>query len=238
MNTRTVRRAALPVLAAGAYALFRARMLRWGATTQEATATYPGDELIELPTAQSTMATTLPAPPEDVWKWLVQMGHERAGWYSWDTLDNLGNPSADRIVPQWQDTAAGDRLPTTPGGASYFVVAMLDPPRTLVLRADLEIPSGKPFDPRGPMPKAYSDGIWAFHLRPLPDGGTRLVIRTRGRVKPALLDRSVGRLLGEPAHFVMQLRQFGNLRRRVQAARPAPERITAEEDRTPAPPGS
>ncbi|NKZ02190.1 SRPBCC family protein [Actinomadura latina] len=220
-TTRLLRRAALPMLAAGTYALIRPRMLRWGATPEEAAAAYPGDELIEFATAQSTMATTLPAPPEEVWQWLVQMGHERGGWYSWDLLDNLGHSSADRIVPEWQDVGVGDRLRTTPGGGSFFVVAMLDPARTLVLRADLEIPSGKPFDPRGPMPKAYSDGIWAFHLRPLEDGRTRLIVRTRGRGKPAFLDRAAGRLFGEPAHFIMQIRQFTNLRHRT--AHPVPE---------------
>lgn len=102
-----------------------------------------------------------------------------------------------------------------PSGASYFLVEMLDPPRTLILRADLEVPSGKPFDPRGPMPRAYTDGIWAFHLRRLPDGGTRLVVRTRGRGRPAVLDRIVARLFGEPAHFIMQHRQFRNLGRRL-----------------------
>ncbi|MFI0411749.1 hypothetical protein [Actinomadura sp. 3N508] len=211
-----VRRAALPVLAAGAYAaLVRPRLLRWGATAEESAAVYPGDDLVQDATAQSTMAVSLPAPPEEVWPWLVQMGCGRGGWYSWDLLDHGGRPSADRIHLEWQETAVGDHLPTVPGGGSYFLVEMLDKPRTLILRADLELPSGKPFDPRGPRPKAYTDGIWAFHLRPLPDGGTRLVVRTRGRGSPAMADRLVARLFGEPAHFIMQHRQFRNLRRRV-----------------------
>ncbi|WP_083981113.1 SRPBCC family protein [Actinomadura chibensis] len=217
-----VRGAALPVLAAGAYAaLVRPRLLRWGATAEEAAAVYPGDDLVADPTGRSTMAVSLPAPPEKVWPWLVQMGCGRGGWYSWDLLDHGGRPSADRILPEWQGTAVGDRLPTVPGGASYFLVEMLDPPRTLVLRADLAFPSGKPFDPRGPMPKAYTDGIWAFHLKPLPDGGTRLIVRTRGRGRPAALDRVVARLFGEPAHFIMQHRQFRNLRRRLVEDAPA-----------------
>ncbi len=48
-----------------------------------------------------TMAATLPAPPEKVWPWLVQMGGDRAGFCSWDRLHHGGKPSADRIVPGW-----------------------------------------------------------------------------------------------------------------------------------------
>jgi hypothetical protein len=43
------------------------------------------------------MAAVLPAPQGKVWPWLVQMGGGRAGWYSWDRLDNNGKPSADRM---------------------------------------------------------------------------------------------------------------------------------------------
>lgn len=88
---------AVPVL----YAFWvRPRLPTWGATAEEVSTTYPGDELV--PDADSsvfTMATTLPATPEKAWPWLVQMGFGRAGWYSWDRLDNAGIPSADRIVP-------------------------------------------------------------------------------------------------------------------------------------------
>ncbi len=56
------------------------------------------------------MATTLPAPPEKVWPWLVQMGGDRAGFYSWDRLDHHREPSADRIVPEWQHLQQGQPL--------------------------------------------------------------------------------------------------------------------------------
>jgi hypothetical protein len=211
-----VRRIALAFGAGTAYVFaLRPTLLCWGATYREAGARYPGDDLIENATSRSTMATSLPAPPEAVWPWLVQMGNDRAGWYSWDLLDNGGRPSTDRIVPEWQDLAVGDRVPAVPSGEIYFRVEVLDPGRTLVLRSDLELPSGRSVDPRGPLPRAYSDGIWAFHLRPLPDGCTRLIVRTRGRGEPSAANRLFAWLFGEPAHFIMQQRQFRNLRRRV-----------------------
>ncbi|SNS11527.1 hypothetical protein [Actinomadura mexicana] len=212
----SVRGIALACGAAAAYAAaIRPALLSWGATEREADTSYPSDELIGNATSGSTMAASLPAPPEAVWPWLVQMGCGRAGWYGWDLLDNGGRPSTDLIVPAWQDLAVGDRVPTVPSGTTYFRVEVLDPGRTLVLRSDLELPSGRAFDPRGPMPRAYADGIWAFHLRRLPDGCTRLIVRTRGRGSSSVAERLFHWVLGEPAHFIMQHRQFHGLRRRV-----------------------
>src|SRR4249919_1132915 len=89
---RLVAACAAPAL----YALWiRPRLLAWGATPDETTRTYPGDELVPDPDSGATMATILPAPPERVWPWLVQMGGDRAGWYSWDRVDNNGEPSAN-----------------------------------------------------------------------------------------------------------------------------------------------
>ena len=78
--------------------------------------------------------------------------------------------------------------------------------------------SGRSFDPRrGPVPRAYVDGIWGFHLRPAPGGRTRLVVRSRSRNGPRRVARPFGLLLGEPLHFVMQTCQFRDLRTRVGA---------------------
>jgi hypothetical protein len=191
--------------AAGVYGkVLRPRVIHWGATGGEATRTLPGDELVPYADSQTTLATTLPAPPEVVWSWLQQMGCDRAGWYSWDRLDNGGRPSADRIVPEWQDLTEGRRLDSVPNGTAWFTAALVDPPRTLVLRADLALPSGRPFDPLAwPPPRAYTGGIWGFHLEPAPEGETRLVVRTRGRGSPRPLMRPADLIFGEPAHLIM-----------------------------------
>ena len=99
----------------------RPQVLSWGATPGETTAAYPGDELVPEADGGATMATTLPAPPESVWHWLVQMGLERGGWYSLDWLDNDGRPSAERIVPEWQDLEEGQCLQRVPEGPAELV---------------------------------------------------------------------------------------------------------------------
>ncbi len=198
----------------------RPRMLTWGATRKEVARDYPGDEIIPDPDGGVTMATTLPAPPETVWRWLVQMGCGRGGWYSWDRLDNNGQPSADRIVPEWQGLEEGQRLlrASLPGREpGWFTVAALEPNRTLVLRSSYGLFSGRSFDPlSGPAPTPWVDGIWGFHLRPGPGGGTRVVARTRNRSGPRAITWPFGLLVGEAMHFAMQTRQFHNLRRRAR----------------------
>jgi hypothetical protein len=207
---------AATLTALGLYAVWlRPEMLTWGATRDEITRSYPGDELVADADGGATMATFLPAPPERVWPWLVQMGGGRAGWYSWDWVDNNGEPSADRVMPDWQDLDVGRRLK---GPTNWWIVAALEPNRTLVLHSSYGLLTGRSFDPRsGVQPRVYVEGIWGFHLRPAVGGRTRLVVRTRSRSRPRLFARPFGLLLGEPVHFVMQTRQFHNLGTRVGA---------------------
>jgi hypothetical protein len=217
---------AMPIL----YGLWiRPRLLNWGATREEAAQAYPGDELItDADRSVFTMATTLSGPPETVWAWLVQMGGDRAGFYSWDRLDHHGAPSAARIVPEWQSLKEGQRLNSEPSGQNWMTVAVLEPNRALVLRSNFELPSGRSFDPRsGPLSRVYLDGVWGFHLRPAPGGRTRLIARTRGRSRPQPLMAMFSMLVGEPLHFVMQTRQFHNLRIRVGADAQAAEGSSA-----------
>lgn len=196
-------------------------MLTWGATGAEVASEYPGDELISDPDDQATMATTLPVPPETVWPWLTQMGSDRGGWYSRDWLDNNGKPSADRIVPEWQQLHVGQRLSRVgaPGEEpGSFTVVKVEPNQTLVLRSRYALTTGQDFDPQsGSAPTPWVDGVWGFHLRPTQEGGTRLVARSRNRGGPHLITRPLALVLAEPMHFAMQLRQFRNLSRRVTA---------------------
>ncbi len=122
-----------------------------------------GDDLVPEAHAQLTHAVTIDAPPEDVWPWLLQMGCQRAGWYSWDRLDNAGAKSADHIIPELQHLKVGDVLPARPVGADGFKVLRIIPERALIL---------------GGVSPAW-DGTWAFVLEPLGAGTTRLVTRYR-----------------------------------------------------------
>ena len=95
-------------LAAGIYNYgIRPRMLRWGATDEEVARPYPGHDLVPDGTRGGTMAITIDAPPTRVWPWLAQMGYGRAGWYSWDHLDNFGRSSARELHPSGRTSIWG-----------------------------------------------------------------------------------------------------------------------------------
>jgi len=215
--TRARRLIGLLVLSAGVYALgVRPRILRSGASDEEVRGSYPGAEVIAGGRRGATMAVTIDAPPSQVWPWLVQMGCDRAGWYSWDRLDNGGAPSADRIHPEWQRLAVGDRLASTPSGSAWFQVAALEPERFLGLRATIDLRSGRLFDPAGPRPRYYVDALWGFQLSAWPGRRTRLVVSGYASARPRLLQMIADRLFWEPAHWVMQTRQLANLKRRAE----------------------
>ena len=204
-------------IAAGYAALLRPRLRRWGATDAEAAAPYPGSDLIAGGKRTATIAATIDASPSHVWPWLVQMGWDRAGWYSWDRLDRGGIPSEDRIHAEWQDIHVGDRLAATPSASAWFEVAAVEPDRFLALRAPLNLGCrARPFDTTGPRPRFYSDSTWCFLLQDLPDGRTRLVVSGYASSRPRPLTAVADFLFWEPAHWVMQTRQLTNLKRRAE----------------------
>jgi hypothetical protein len=143
------------------------------------------------------------------------VGCDRAGWYSWDRLDNGGRPSADRIHSEWQQVAVGDRWLSMPSGRSWFEVAALDPERFLGLRAPLRL-DGRPFDPAGPRPRFYSDSSWGFVLNDLPRSRTRVVVSGYASSHPRALTAIGDFLFWEPAHWIMQTRQLTSLKRRAE----------------------
>jgi proline iminopeptidase len=213
----TIGRNVAPVLCvvAGYALVVRPRLVRWGATDDEVQRPYPGTGLVDGGHRGATMATTIDAAPADVWCWLVQMGCDRAGWYSWDVLDNGGQASAERIHPEWQEIAIGRRLSSSPSGKTWFEVAALEPRRFLALRASYGR-WGRPFDAAGPRPRHYTDSVWCFLLESIPGNRTRLVVSGYASARPQLVHTVQNFVFWEPAHWVMQTRQFANLKRRAE----------------------
>jgi hypothetical protein len=205
---------------AAAYALVvRPRLLRWRATDEEVREAYPGADLIPGGHRTATMAVTIDAPPAEVWPWLLQMGCNRAGWYSWDRLDNGGNPSAQALHPEWQALSVGDRLAATRDGRFWFEVAALELERFLGLRASIDLGTGRPFDSSGPRPVFYMDTLWGFQLKALPEARTRLVVSGYAATRRSLRQIAMDLVFWEPAHWIMQTRQFTNLKRRTENRR-------------------
>jgi len=96
--------------------ILRPWQLRWGATDEEIERPMPGDNIVGNPSFNATRAVTVHAPAENIYPWIVQMGVTRAGWYSYDVLDNLARPSAESILPEHQNTQVGDVIAMSPDG--------------------------------------------------------------------------------------------------------------------------
>jgi hypothetical protein len=58
----------------------------WGTSDRERTEPLAGDELVPA-RWQTTRAVAIHAPAAQVWPWLIQLGYERGGWYSYDWLE-------------------------------------------------------------------------------------------------------------------------------------------------------
>jgi len=181
-------------------------MNQWGATPSELDRVMAGDGLLVDWTYSGTTAVTVNAAPEHLWPWLVQIGYQRGGLYSYDWLDRLfgylDRPSATRILPEFQRLAVGDHIPL--GRGPHWPVAILEPNRALVL--DMRNMGGL-------------DWVWQFGLYPIDETRTRLVSRSRVRgqaVWARLLTHAI-----EPAGFLMTRRMLLGLRQRAEALRAA-----------------
>ena len=206
----------------------RHRLQSWGATVEEVTGPFPGAELVPEGRRSPITAVTIDAPPEDVWPWLVQMGWDRGGWYSWDLLDNAGRRSATAVHPEWQDLAVGDQLKFWAFGRvlDSYRVRVLEPPRFLGLYGYSDV-RGRWLDPGAPRPPAYMEALWGFLLEELPGGRTRLVVGGYQTFRPRWLEQIAPRLL-LLVSWPMQARMMVVLKRNVEraagASRPGPGR--------------
>ena len=173
----------------------------WGAQASELARAMPGDSTVVFPSYSTTLAITVKARPEHIWPWLMQMGYQRGGLYSYDWLDRLfgylDRPSANLILPEYQHLAIGDEIPIGRGGA--FPVTGVEPLRALVLSGN-------------------RDGfawVWQFGLYPIDERRTRLVSRTRASFRPTLSSRLFMKIL-KPAAFLMTRRMLIGIRQRAE----------------------
>ena len=138
----------------------------WGSEAAEHVMALPGDAPDRNRALEIQHAITIDAPPEAVWPWIVQIGQDRAGFYSYDWLERAFGAdihNVKEIRPEWQTRTEGDLVravqPTYLGGLFGhdlgWKVTHVESGRAIVLQ------------------------YWgAFVLVPAGDGTTRFIIRT------------------------------------------------------------
>jgi hypothetical protein len=175
--------------------------LTWGSTELDAKRTMPGDELLEDPDILSTRAISIDALPSAIWPWLVQMGSDKGGVYTYDWIENLFGlkmHSANEILPQFQNLQIGDIEPLGTKGPRLRV-AIIERERALVLHSE--------------------DGnwIWTFGLYPTIEGRTLLVSRNRIALHGAsVLTRLAYVLIMEPGSLIMERKMLLGIKQRAE----------------------
>lgn len=184
----------------------------YGATPDEVSMSLPGDDLLPDAQGQSTRGTTIHAPAEKIWPWLVQLGQGRGGFYSYDRLENLFGldiHSADHIMPEHQDLVVGDHVLFGKNGPAYLV-AVLEPQRAMILR----MLDQKTMAVADPAADNYYEATWGFILEPVDEQTTRLLIRGRGAT-----NNFTGRLMNwmiDPVSFIMEERMMRGIKARAE----------------------
>jgi hypothetical protein len=177
---------------------------RWGTTHLDVIARLPGDAISPHSSAQVTHSINISAPPEAVWPWVMQIGQERSGFYSYTFLENMigcDMPSGRAIVPDWQRRTVGDTVwfatPKRFKGRARMVVALVDAPRDLTLSTPADWK-------RRQSNEDGLDATWELALQPKPGGATRLLVRLRAEAYPSFVKRMANFFFWEPAHFLME----------------------------------
>jgi hypothetical protein len=188
----------LAILVIAYFAWIRPWQLHWGATEEELTRVMPGDEGVPGPSFDATRGITVNAPPAAIYPWIVQIGMTRAGWYSYDLLDNLGRPSARQLLPEHQQIYTGQLIPMSPDG-KYGIYVKDFRENQWILWNDQE-------------------GVttWFWGLYPEGENHTRLVTRVRMKYlwnSPAALFN----LLVEFADLLMMRRCLLGIQERAEA---------------------
>lgn len=179
----------------------------WGTTWAERAMPVPGDSLGASATYRIDHGITVNAPSAAVWPWLVQIGQDRAGFYSYSRLERMVGDdihNSDQLIAEWQTLDTGDFVRATqPGylGGLFgdnpgWRVAAVEPGHYMVL-----------------------DGWGAFIVEPVGRRSTRLLVRTRGDATPTLSSTflSPGSVfLFEPVHFIMQRGMLYGIRERAE----------------------
>jgi len=186
------------------FGIIRPWFMKWGAAPEEIGKPLPGDQLIPEPSHESLRAVTIDAPPEKVWPWLIQIGQDRAAFYSYDWLENLMGVSyrnCDRVVPEWQDLLQGGFIRSVPktwlfglgkeekAGRTGWIIPLIEPNRVLYLK------------PWG-----------AFVLDPLDGQKTRFYARSRA-LQMSILWKAFSAIIFDTIHFVMEKRMMVEIKR-------------------------
>ncbi|MRT93014.1 hypothetical protein [Ancylomarina sp. 16SWW S1-10-2] len=164
----------------------------WGSTKEERLKEWPDEDFAKDAKYIGFHAIDIDAPASEVWKWLVQVGGYRAGWYTATFSENLfgmGIYNKYEIRPEWQSMEKGQLLLYNQIG-NCTVIEDVEPGKYFVQRVDpsvdysdwgtaLYASTGKTV-PLTPCNLGVEKGwsTWVLYIDELPNGKCRLLSRS------------------------------------------------------------
>lgn len=171
----------------------------WGASEKEVSMPMAGDD--KALTVTSTRAISINASKSEVWKWLVQLGADRGGFYSYEFIERaMGYKTRhqDLIKPEFKEIVVGDLVRGSIDEKSSIIpynfrVLYVRPEETFVL-----------------------DKWGTFLLKEVNSKQTHLIIRTQ-EVDGSNLWLKATQYIEFPLHFIMERRMLMGIKARVEA---------------------
>lgn len=197
------------VIAVIYFAFIRPWIFRMGCTKEEIKMSMQGDELVKEANYAYTQAVTVNAPREYVWKYLIQVGYKRGGWYNLDFVNRAADKnyfyenskSAERIIPELQNLTEGDKI--------YFVPVM--PPFEIIDLKDSEHMLMAAKDEKG-----YRN-TWIYQLKDIGDNKTRFYVRWISREDNTFSAKMFNLLVVEPGGAgIQQSLNLKGIKRRAE----------------------
>lgn len=188
----------------------------WGMSRAEALGSFPGDDCVPEPMWSWTHAVEIDARVDQVWPWVAQIGQDKAGFYSYQWLENLAGCNicnADAIHPEWTELRVGDAFRLHPS-APPLRIARVEPGRYFVVRDDA---TASP--EANTHPERWVHVSWLFMVESIGYGRSRLISRYRVAYDRSWQTRLLfGAWTIESIGFVMDRRMLRGVKRRAERA--------------------
>jgi hypothetical protein len=193
------------------HAFIRSWMLDWSAPEKIKNLTLPGDTLVAN-AVHHTRAVLVAATPDKIWPWLLQLGQERGGFYSYTWLENLFAADMHNIYALRSDLQqprnVGDTIwmanKNRYWGKGHQVIAQLIPNKSFVMVGDEDYESlrgGK---------KAM--GSWSIYLYQENQNSTWLIARSSTSKNTGIFNKILSYFTFEVPHFIMEQKMLRTMR--------------------------
>jgi hypothetical protein len=194
--------------------IFRPIFLDWGSSQELRKIAFSGDTFTDG--NRHTRAVLIEGTPEEIWPWIVQIGQDRGGFYSYQWLENIfGARMRNSYViksefqfPRLQGDTIWLATKDHYGGEGYQVAAEIVPFKSFVMVGGADynrIRQGE-----------KASGSWALYLYPASSNTTWLVARSSDGLDHGVGNSVLRYFFFEVPHFIMERKMLKTVQTLVE----------------------